>query len=95
LVSAVSKLLAPTGTFAVIIPFAEEEQFIRLAKTVKLFPNEITRVKGTKNSSIKRTLVAFSFTEKTTTESELVLEIERHQYTQEFKTLVSDFYLNL
>lgn len=95
LVSAVSKLLAPTGTFAVIIPFAEEEEFIELAKRVALFPNRVTRVKGAANSPIKRTLIELSFTEKTTIESELVLEIERHQYTQEFTTLVSDFYLNL
>lgn len=63
LLDATSKLLSEIGSCAFIIPFSEEENFIELAKQHKLFPNRITRVKGTENSPIKRSLLQFSFTE--------------------------------
>ncbi|MEX2349411.1 MAG: methyltransferase [Flavobacteriaceae bacterium] len=95
LINYASQLLTDEGEFAVIIPFPEEEKFIRTAQDYNLFPKYITRVRGTKNSAIKRSLLQFSFTEKTVKEKELVLEISRHQYTIEFKELVKEFYLKL
>ncbi len=93
LVEYASGMLSDDGEFAVILPFSEEENFLRLAKKSNLFPKRITRVKGTKDSAVKRSLLQFSFTEKRVEEKELVLEISRHEYTQEFKELVKDFYL--
>ena len=90
-----SQLLADEGEFAVIIPFPEEDKFIRTAQNYNLFPKYITRVRGTKTSTIKRSLLQFSFSEKKVEENELVLEISRHQYTEDFKALVKDFYLKL
>ncbi|MBT8317348.1 MAG: methyltransferase [Lutibacter sp.] len=92
----VSKLLAKTGSCAFIIPFDEEAKFIELASKNSLFLNRLTRVKGTINSAIKRSLVQFSFSEKTTIEeSELIIEIERHTHTREYIKLVKDFYLKM
>lgn len=95
LISSVSKLLSEKGEFAVIIPFSEEEKFIRLAEKNTLFPHRITRVRGTETSEIKRSLLQFSFQKKAIVKNELVLEIKRHQYTDEYKSLVEDFYLKL
>ena len=95
LLDGTSKLLSEIGSCAFIIPFLEEENFIELAKQQKLFPNRITRVKGTENSLIKRSLLQFSFTQKSTEISELVIEIERHQYTSAYIKLVEDFYLKM
>lgn len=95
LLDATSKLLSEIGSCAFIIPFSEEENFIELAKQHKLFPNRITRVKGTENSLIKRSLLQFSFTETSIEINELVIEIKRHQYTSEYIKLVKNFYLKM
>jgi len=95
LVAYASQLLTDAGEFAVIIPYSEEEKFIQTAQNYNLFPKYITRVRGTENSAIKRSLLQFSFAEKSVEVKELVLEISRHQYTDAFKKLVKDFYLKL
>lgn len=95
LVNYASQLLSEVGELAVVIPFAEEERFLNLAKQFGLFTHRIARVRGTETAPIKRSLLQFSFTKQNTEENELVLEISRHQYTDEFKALVEDFYLKL
>lgn len=95
LLESVSTLLSETGKFVVIIPFKEEKNFILLAATFNLYPNQILRIKGTPNTSIKRSLLEFSFLEKDIKTSELIIETERHQYTQDYVNLTQDFYLKM
>ncbi len=96
LIEGVAKLLTDEGLFCVIIPYAEEEKFIQLAQEQLLFPKKITRVRGTQNSDIKRSLLAFSREKNQNIKpNELVIEIERHVYTPEYTDLVKDFYLKL
>lgn len=96
LLHGVSKLLAPQGQFNTIIPYKEHHNFIALAKKAGLLPFRITFVKGTPDSEIKMVLLSFSFTEiLTTISSELIIELERHYYTEEYKNLTKDFYLNM
>lgn len=95
LVEAVNLLLSENGIFAVIIPFKEEEKFIALAYDFELHPFKITRVKGTPTTEIKRSLLAFSKTQKQTLVDELIIEMARHQYTEEYIDLTKDFYLKM
>ena len=95
LVEAAHLLLSENGIFAVIIPFKEEEKFIALAKDFELHPFKITRVKGTPTTEIKRSLLAFSKTQKQTLVDELIIETARHQYTEEYIDLTKDFYLKM
>ena len=95
LVESVSKLLSDEGKFSVIIPFKEEENFIELASNINLFPNRITRVKGSPTSEIKRSLMEFSFNKNDLKINELIIEVERHQYTQDYINLTEDFYLKM
>jgi tRNA1Val (adenine37-N6)-methyltransferase len=95
LVEAANLLLSENGIFAVIIPFKEEEKFIALAKDFELHPFKITRVKGTPTTEIKRSLLAFSKTQKQTLVDELIIEMARHQYTEEYIDLTKDFYLKM
>jgi tRNA1Val (adenine37-N6)-methyltransferase len=95
LVEAAHLLLSENGIFAVIIPFKEEEKFITLAKVFELYPFKITRVKGTPTTEIKRSLLAFSKTQKQTLVDELTIETARHQYTEEYIDLTKDFYLKM
>lgn len=89
------QLLNETGKLALIIPFKEEEKVKELAIQNNLFPEKITRVKGTYNTEIKRSLLLFSRKEKHALLNELVIEIARHQYTDEYLKLVRDFYVKL
>lgn len=95
LVESVSKLLSPQGTFSVVVPFSEEKEFIVLASKEHLFPNRILRVKGSPQSNIKRSLLQFSFDEISITPEELIIEISRHKYTDDYKALTKDFYLKM
>ncbi len=95
LLSSTSKLLSKIGECAFIIPFDEEDIFLRIAEGLGLFPNRITRVKGTANSPTKRSLLQLSFNKTELETLELIIEIERHVYTQDYINLVKDFYLKM
>ncbi|MDI9256455.1 tRNA1(Val) (adenine(37)-N6)-methyltransferase [Flavobacterium sedimenticola] len=96
LVEAASVLLSEKGVLAIIVPYKEEDRLMALAQACDLFPLQITRVKGTPTSEIKRSLMAFSLTETTDFPiDELVIETARHQYTAEYMALTQDFYLKM
>jgi tRNA1Val (adenine37-N6)-methyltransferase len=95
LLVSVRQLLSEKGRFAVILPKKEEVAFVSLAEELSLFPCRICRVKGTANSEEKRSLMEFSFQKKTVIQTTLVMETERHVYTEEYLDLVRDFYLKM
>lgn len=95
LLGCVNNLLCENGIFSVVIPFQKEIIFTQIAQKNNLFPQKITRVKGSINSEIKRSLLIFS---KKQTQNipldEISIEISRHNYTDEYQELTKDFYLN-
>ena len=95
LIFGTTKILSTKGLFSVIIPFKEEEEFISLAKASNLFLNKVCRVKGNETSEVKRSLLTFSFVEKNVEEEFLIIEKERHQYTDAYVNLTKDFYLKM
>lgn len=95
LIQAVSVLLNQDGNFTVIIPFKEKENFIQLAKKVELFPAKITKIQGHKTSEFKRVVIEFGFEKNELLTSELTIEHNRHQYTEEYIALTKDFYLKM
>ena len=96
LLSGASKLLSKDGVFSTIIPFKEEEEFIKLAKNFQLYPKRITRVKGNADVAIKRSLLEFTKEPSSNLKTEeLVIEKDRHIYTEEYINLTKDFYLKM
>ncbi len=95
LLKGVSELVTDQGVFCTIIPFKEEEDFIKLAKNYNLQLNKICRVRGNATSEVKRSLLSFSFQDKAVIEEELIIEKERHQYTDAYINLTKDFYLKM
>lgn len=95
LLESVSRLLSENGLFSVVIPFKEESQLISLASKHKLFPNRKLHVKGNPTTEIKRSLIDFSFRESETIIDSLIIETERHQYTEDYINLTKDFYLKM
>jgi tRNA1Val (adenine37-N6)-methyltransferase len=96
LIEAADLLLSENGIFAVIIPYKEEERFIDLCSEVELYPVKATRVKGSHTTPIVRSLLAFKRYELSAlTADELVIEINRHEYTDDYINLTKDFYLKM
>jgi tRNA1Val (adenine37-N6)-methyltransferase len=91
----VSKILSKNGVFSTIIPFKEEVAFIKMAKSYLLFLNKVCRVQGNSTSEVKRSLLSFSFQEMEIQETLLIIEISRHQYTEDYIKLTKDFYLKM
>ncbi|MGO3181633.1 MAG: tRNA1(Val) (adenine(37)-N6)-methyltransferase [Aequorivita sp.] len=95
LIESTSQLLSDEGIFAVIIPRKEEEAFIKIASKVKLFPNRICRVRGNDTSEEKRSMLEFSFENISANIENLTIENSRHDYTEDYKNLVQEFYLKM
>lgn len=95
LISGVVKILSKNGIFAVIIPFKEKENFINLSKKYQLFANRICLVQGNPTSEIKRSMIEFSFHPSEIKKEHLIIEKERHNYTDDYINLTKDFYLKM
>lgn len=96
LIEAADLLLSENGVFAVIIPFKDEEKYIALAAEFELFPIKVTRVRGTFTTPIIRSLIAFKrFEMPVLIADEIVIEIARHEYTDDYIELTKDFYLKM
>src|SRR5699024_5230428 len=95
LIKGVSALLSENGKFSVIIPFENQEEFIKSAESYHLFCHRITLVKGHKKADFKRSLLQFSFEKLPLEKKKLIIEIERHVYTEEYINLTKDFYLKM
>src|SRR5690606_9807640 len=92
LIDCVSQLLSDEGIFAVIIPFKEENNFVKMAAEVNLFPIRICRVRGNETLEEKRSMLEFSFDKSSLQIEHLTIEISRHNYTDHYINLVKDFY---
>jgi tRNA1Val (adenine37-N6)-methyltransferase len=96
LIEAADLLLSENGIFSVIIPYKEEERFIELCAEVELFPVKVTRLRGSHKTPIVRSLLAFKRYELAVlVADELVIEINRHEYTDEYIELTNAFYLKM
>ena len=91
----VSNILSKSGFFSIIIPFKEEVNFISLAMQYGLFINQSCRVKGNKNSEIKRSLLSFSFSKTSIKPTVLTIEKSRNVYTANYIDLTKKFYLKM
>jgi len=95
IIFAVTHFLSEKGKFSIVLPYKEEKKYIEEASLIDLSPNRILRIKGNPTSAIKRSLIEFSFHESATKINELIIETERHQYTQDYINLTKDFYLKM
>ena len=93
LITSAKILLSDHGRFCVIVPYGEEDIFCALAKENQLFCNKKLRVRGQKNSEIKRSLMVFSFEEQSPKIEAIYLEDGRHNYSNAYREMTKEFYL--
>jgi len=95
LLEQVTRLLASTGSFSLILPTSEAIKTLSYARRYHLFPQHITRVLPNPGKPPKRYLIKFSNTETIVAEDELVIELSRHHYSAEYIHLTQAFYLQM
>lgn len=90
-----TKLLKINGSLQLILPTATAKRFVDLAKAGAFALERATHIFPTPQSAEKRTLLHFCRENRAEfVENSLVVELERHSYSDEYKHLTHDFYLN-
>ena len=88
------KLLNDTGIASFVIPYEIEHFFIKLAQNLGLFTQKILRVKDTEKALYKRSLVQLGFQKTAVSIAELILKNKDKSYSDAYKKLTKDFYLD-
>ena len=95
LIGKVSELLTSDGRFSIILPAEQTEDLIRVAGEKGLHPSRQTWVITRPGLSPKRILMEFRKIPVTLQPYELVIELERHVYSEEYIALTQEFYLKM
>ena len=95
LIGKVSELLTSDGRFSIILPAEQTEDLIRVAGEKGLHPSRQTWVITRPGLSPKRILMEFRKIPVTLQPYELVIELERHVYSEEYIALTKEFYLKM
>jgi len=89
------RLLNENGRLQIIQPFAEGSVFIAEAADYGFYCTDILKIKSLPSSGVKRMILTFSRERKTVTEKFLTIEKgKRHEYTEDYKKLTGNFYLD-
>lgn len=91
----VVSLLSVAGRICLILPFDQAEITIEVAKEFDLHLMSRTNVRANVAATeLKRVLLEFTSTSNhSTSESELVIEKSRHEFTEQYAALTQDFHL--
>ncbi len=90
-----SRLLKTTGHFAVLLPYARAEEFIRMAGNHGLFLHDAVSVKQTPAHQPFRSMLLFGKTQVSVAEPTIITIKEGTEYTAPFAMLLEDYYINL
>lgn len=88
-------LLSHTGELDIIFPATEETLIQEQALSLRLFPHRQLNIHPTPDSPVKRILLGLSFSEKAYIPEEMIIEMDRHRYSEIYISLTKDFYLNM
>ena len=94
LLRAVERLITVNGKFCLVLPYAEAALFIAEAADFELYCNKILRIKPMPSAPVKRMLMEFGREKRELQQSFLTIETARHEYTDEYKKLTADFYID-
>lgn len=95
IVAAVKRLLVSNGKFSLILPVDEAVGFEKLALESGLYLHRAMDVIPKPDAKPKRRIMEFAFCCAEPICDTLTIELERHKYSEEYRALTGDFYLNL
>jgi tRNA1Val (adenine37-N6)-methyltransferase len=87
-------LLKESGALNLVLPLVEGEQFIEIAESVGVFCTRKTALRTRPGKVIERLLLEFRFSKQHLWHSELLMYTEGITYSEEYRSLTGDFYLN-
>ncbi len=90
-----AQLLAKGGIISLVVPVEMEQKLDELAEVNGLFAVRKTFVFPKPDAAPKRLLVSFSNVEGSFKKDQLVVELSRHCYSDEYISLTKDFYLKM
>ena len=91
----VSELLAKEGRFTIVIPSDVVDRVKLIAINYGIYAFEQLNVITKPGGTPKRTLISFSFKKQVCLIEELLTEVSRHQYSEEYIALTREYYLNM
>ena len=94
LISNTIRLLSPGGKLCVILPVNEGEFFIEKINAKNLFLNRLTRFYSRTSKPQERSLMEIGFIHDSLIEDSLILYQSKDQWTDEYRMLTSEFYLD-
>lgn len=94
LMKGVMQLMKEDGQFSVILPTTEALTLRTIAEEKGLCLQRICHVYPTPKRIERRTLMQFGYNAIPIEEAELVIELERHHYSDAYKSLTQAFYLD-
>lgn len=95
LIEKVSQFLSDNGHFDLIIPTDAVPAVKTIAGQCCLFPTKQTDIITTLGALPKRTLLSFCHQEKLCEKNQLLVELSRHQYSEEYIELTKEYYLKM
>ena len=90
-----SELLHPEGQFSLVIPAEQVSQIQQIGEECGLYLTRHTAVITRPELPPKRALLEFRKTQATYQTDELVIELDRHVYSEGYIDLTCDFYLKM
>ena len=90
-----AELLTEEGHFSIILPTEQIEELIQIGERVGLYPSRRTNVITRPGLLPKRTLMEFCKRNTSYPTDELIVELDRHVYSEEYIALTRDFYLKM
>lgn len=95
LLGKVAELLLDDGLFSLILPADQADHIIRMAADNGLYLSHYTTVITRPGLPPKRVLMEFRKTEGSCKTDELIIELNRHVYSEGYIALTKDFYLKM
>jgi len=96
LITGAKSLLAETGRLALILPIEHAQRLDDILVDINLYKIRQTNVAPVIHGNIRRILVEISAQKTENIKPDLLtIEKERHVYTEEYRLLTKDFYLNI
>lgn len=95
LIARSAELLHADGDFVVIIPTDSEGNFVSLCLENSLHLNRRVAIQTIPNATPKRVVLFFSFQSSNLFDETLLVELERHKYSEAYINLTKEFYLKM
>ncbi|MGC4104623.1 tRNA1(Val) (adenine(37)-N6)-methyltransferase [Ferruginibacter sp.] len=91
----IERTLTTEGSFAVLLPHHRTNYFITAAHTLNFYPSKLLLVKQTPRHDYFRSITIFNRQQTVLETKEMIIKNEGANYSEEFITLLKDYYLYL